>query len=325
MVSQSDVARYVSRNPSVAKLLENGKLQFTQTGQEFPPNTPKAVLEAYAAGRAYRRALAARENESYDFSQHEPHIVPHKHRNDNHFLYCTLTNVTLPKRKQVVENHVGGKRFLRQLKELERAKERRKGSEIDGKVGEDAEEKAGEKDSGDLELEKEPDVLDGLLSDSEEADEGNEEMDEDGDAKDENMQDADVPHHVVQLDKMDEEEEEKESGSVFWTRGRARVAESDDDDDDEDEWKTTPKKVPRAAKALGKNRSIRKKAGTERASTGPSATDKVTRDGATQSKSQEADANGSGTKRGRPEKKVGKKTRRPRQRRKMAVQTASDT
>eukprot|EP00177_Eucheuma_denticulatum_P003646 GFKZ01006607.1.p1 GENE.GFKZ01006607.1~~GFKZ01006607.1.p1 ORF type:complete len:308 (-),score=62.22 GFKZ01006607.1:804-1727(-) len=126
MVTQSDVARFASENQAITKLLENGKLQFSKTGMEFPANAKYQVLKAYGSGRAYRRAIWARENASYDFAQHEPHIVPHKFRNGDHFLFCTLTKSTIPRRKESVEKHIAGKKFRKRLKEAENAQRGRK-------------------------------------------------------------------------------------------------------------------------------------------------------------------------------------------------------
>ena len=49
--------------------------------------TPQlATVQAYWTGKKYRNAKARRE---YDYSQHEPYLVPHT--KSEHLLYCTLT------------------------------------------------------------------------------------------------------------------------------------------------------------------------------------------------------------------------------------------
>ncbi|CAN8063080.1 unnamed protein product [Agarophyton chilense] len=124
MMPKSDVVRYAGQHPSTTTLLPSGKLRFTQTGMEFPAHADTKTLKVYARGRAYRRALVKKMNEGYDFEQHLPYIVPHKYRDKKHFLYCTLTNKTLPRQKDVVLNHTNGRRFKRRYEEAE--KERKK-------------------------------------------------------------------------------------------------------------------------------------------------------------------------------------------------------
>ena len=46
------------------------------------------AVDAYWSGKKYRSAKAKRE---YDFSQHEPYLVPHT--KNPHLLYCTLTKM----------------------------------------------------------------------------------------------------------------------------------------------------------------------------------------------------------------------------------------
>lgn len=82
----------------------------------FPPRPHPTVLNAYLSGRSYRRALANLENDAYDFSAHQPYIVPHQHRDEKHFLYCTFTKATLPRQTHTVQNHVPSKRFVSKKK-----------------------------------------------------------------------------------------------------------------------------------------------------------------------------------------------------------------
>ena len=69
---------------SDAEVMENGKIRCTLTGHEVTPQL--ATVQAYWTGKKYRNAKARRE---YDYSQHEPYLVPHT--KSEHLLYCTLT------------------------------------------------------------------------------------------------------------------------------------------------------------------------------------------------------------------------------------------
>jgi hypothetical protein len=69
---------------SDAEVMENGKIRCTLTGHEVTPQL--ATVQAYWMGKKYRNAKARRE---YDYSQHEPYLVPHT--KSEHLLYCTLT------------------------------------------------------------------------------------------------------------------------------------------------------------------------------------------------------------------------------------------
>lgn len=311
MVSLSDVARYAAANPETTKLLESGKLQFTKTGQEFPSTASQAILNAYATGRAYRRAIESRANEAYDFSQHQPHIVPHKHRDENHFLYCTLTSSTLPKTKDVVEKHVSGKRFLRRLKEFEQAKKKREELEQARKEKRERAKRKDKSGSGkntqDGEGEDKPDVLAGVLSESE--------SDEDGEPSEESDEEAQMVD-VEQAKNTDEAEDEEEE-SAFWTRGRSQVVGMDDDDenvDDDDEWEEKPRKAARQT-PVRPNAGKKSKRPPVRRSERPIANKIEKEKGAATSIAEDDDA-ASGVKRNRSEKKVNKKSRRPRRRRK---------
>ena len=69
-----------------AEVMDNGKIRCTLTGHEMPAQLE--AVDAYWSGKKYRSAKAKRE---YDFSQHEPYLVPHT--KNPHLLYCTLTKM----------------------------------------------------------------------------------------------------------------------------------------------------------------------------------------------------------------------------------------
>lgn len=259
---QSDVVLYATENPNTTELLDNGKLRFSLSGMEFAPNTKRELLEVYARGRAYRRALWTRENEDYDFAQHEPYIVPHTVRDENHFLFCRLTNSTLPRRKECVEKHIAGRRFRRRFKEAENARAEREG--LRARRREKAQVKRGAgsanetdhgRDNGSKEIDtgangqgnnrEEGDLSNRNLSDSDidmdaESSDGDDELNSvKGDEK-----------MVMQLEAVTGMDQQEDDGSVFWTRGRERFAvvdrhENDDDIEYDDEWERVPQKVGR--------------------------------------------------------------------------------
>lgn len=237
MMPKSAAAKYAEKHPDTATVLPNGKLQFIATGMDFPATVTNEVIQAYVNGKAYRRACARKKNQDYDFTQHLPYIVPHKHKDEKHFLYCTLTNVTLPRDFKVVETHVNAKKFKRMLEEARLAKEQKKTSadkrkkrkqekSADGnnenmkdvEEGKDAEEK---EDDGDEN--EQGDVLDGILSDDSE--------DENAESGEDN--EGDTNEKVVEM--RIEEDEEMEDTDVFWTRGNQSSHAAEDGDTD-DEW-----------------------------------------------------------------------------------------
>ena len=91
---------------SDAEVMENGKIRCTLTGHEVAPQL--ATVQAYWMGKKYRNAKARRE---YDYSQHEPYLVPHT--KSEHLLYCTLTKQPVSKQQRAVEGHLNGKKFKR--------------------------------------------------------------------------------------------------------------------------------------------------------------------------------------------------------------------
>lgn len=327
MVSQSDVVRYATEHASTTKLLSNGKLQFVQTGMEFGATTPRSVLEAYAGGRAYKRALELRTSEDYNFAQHKPFIVPHKHRDEKHFLYCKLTNSTLPRRKDTIIGHVNGKRFQRRLKEAEenraelarieeKRKEKREKAKEAGRKKRAHAEGDDENDAEGGEETEEQDVLEGILSHDDAMDDGENEAS----AEDEVMGDA-GRDKIEELEKLDDDEREE---NVFWTRGRQRRVSTDNNKDDidgdgdegTDEVRQAVQSTPKAAV----NRKVNRRAKSSKR-VAPSPVIEMVQDGNVNSKDKAAKSSVTdsvGGKRAHPGK-IPKKVRRPRQRRRASV------
>ncbi len=93
-----------------AEVLDNGKVRCTLTGHELPPRLD--ALQAYWGGKNYRNRA---ERAAYDFSKHEPWLVPHT--KSEHLLWCTLTGRPVSRTPKAVEGHVHGLRFLKLRKE----------------------------------------------------------------------------------------------------------------------------------------------------------------------------------------------------------------
>ena len=137
---------------SDAEVMENGKIRCTLTGHEVAPQL--ATVQAYWMGKKYRNAKARRE---YDYSQHEPYLVPHT--KSEHLLYCTLTKQPVSKQQRAVEGHLNGKKFKR-LKALALAPQAA-GSSRAGGADEDDEEQLEDLEDDELE---EADEIQAFLS-----------------------------------------------------------------------------------------------------------------------------------------------------------------
>lgn len=181
MEEKSDVILFAERNANDTELLENGKLRFRLTGMEFSPTTPHALLQAHANGRAMKRA----KNQDHDYSVYLPHVVPHKAKDSSFFLYCKLTNTTIPKIPGKVQNHVNGKRFRAKLAQWQaKEKQRKERSDAVAKRRTKRPETDGE-GPGDGSESEEDDVLDAisLTDDSESGDQSGELSDAEIDAQ----------------------------------------------------------------------------------------------------------------------------------------------
>lgn len=132
-----------------ASLLESGKVRCSTTGHELPATL--SLLEAHWSGRTYR---LKRERLEYDFTQHEPYLLPHKKA--SHLLWCTVTQRPVSKQPKAVAGHVAGKKFQRILAAR---KERAEREEADRAAAQA--EGGGEEEEGEEEEEEEEEGMDG--------------------------------------------------------------------------------------------------------------------------------------------------------------------
>ncbi|PXF46672.1 Surfeit locus protein 2 [Gracilariopsis chorda] len=238
MLPTSEAAMYAKEHPDSTTLLPNGKIRFIQTGMEFPANVQTSALKAYVDGKAFRRAVAKKINDAYEFDQHVPYIIPHPHKDKKHFLYCTLTGCTLPRSRDVLVNHTNGKRFKRRFQEAEKKRLEREQRELKKKQKKKKKKKKKKKTEGGAEGgnkddepmddgTKENDVLDGILSSDDES-----------------------------ADSSDDEGEGKEEDETFWTRGKQRTEAPSDEDqimEDEDDFQREQKGQQEGSKSNSEN------------------------------------------------------------------------
>lgn len=108
-----EVRRFVISHRDHLDFTSAGKIVCKLTQHEMP-----ARLEVVQQHLRSKRFLRARDWYSADFTKYEPRIVPH--RRDKKKLFCTVTRQTLNRIPTEVERHVNGKRYTRQLAEIER-------------------------------------------------------------------------------------------------------------------------------------------------------------------------------------------------------------
>lgn len=334
MIAKSAASKFIKKHRGDVELLENGKVRFKLTGMDFPASVSGEVLESYFNGRSMRRARVAARNENYDFDAHRPNVMPHKHRDENKFLYCHLTGTTLPRDAEVVKGHVTGKRYLRRLAEAEvreverqriiakraeraeKAKAWKRNKRVDAantaEAKKDAEMDSRVESSGDSEDGADPIAM-MLSSDGEPADATGSESDEEMAAKNSG---SDSEEEEDGCDENGDEAKDQDMGiqvadepDAFWTRGRAAtkakrqalraksVTDDGTDDDTDDEWEAkNPASKRRAALPPPK-----KKAGPKTRESAP----KKKNAGARSSKGNaDAERAGEQTKRAKPSPKV---------------------
>ncbi|KAA8492453.1 Surfeit locus protein 2 [Porphyridium purpureum] len=122
-VGDDAVRQFVAERSDEARLVEeDGKLkvQCTLTGHEMQPDMK--TLHQYWLGKALKRARQERAAAAYDFSQYEPHVVPH--RTNAKKLFCLFTRMVLNRVPEQIERHVNGRRFKFHLAQWESQQKR---------------------------------------------------------------------------------------------------------------------------------------------------------------------------------------------------------
>ena len=103
----SEMEEYLVVVKEYVEVLESGKIKCLVTGHEMPAK--KEVLQKHFEGKKFK-AKKAKWVRDYDFTQHEPYIVPDR-TNPKHFLYCKVTKRPLNRAAKEVEAHVNGRRY----------------------------------------------------------------------------------------------------------------------------------------------------------------------------------------------------------------------
>lgn len=190
---------------------------------EFPASAPPSLLQSYLIGKSVRRALVDKRNGEYDFAVHVPHIVPHGTRDKGNFLWCNITERTLPRDADVVRKHVGGRRFLAGMKKVEEREVEKERIRASRKV-KDEKRRAWNEQNG-----------------------------RDGKGK-KVREKKEVDEDEVMASAMEVEGEEEEDEDAFWTRGKVgpgrrrqkgeeEGAKEGEGEDEDDEWAELPGKA----------------------------------------------------------------------------------
>jgi hypothetical protein len=101
----TSLAGLLSKNSNLS-LLPNNRIKCSITQHEMPARFD--AVDQYLKGSQFRKAV---EWYSFDFTKYAPEIVPHK--DDNKFLFCTITKTKLNKIPKEIEKHIQGRRFKR--------------------------------------------------------------------------------------------------------------------------------------------------------------------------------------------------------------------
>lgn len=107
-----EIQKFLHQFPSL-QITEGNKVKCKLTGHELPLRLSE--LQQYTSGKKYKR-ITNTEN-SFDYSQFEPHVVPST--KNAHQLFCKLTLRHINKIPQHVLRHVSGKRYQRALKKYD--------------------------------------------------------------------------------------------------------------------------------------------------------------------------------------------------------------
>ncbi|XP_034458472.1 surfeit locus protein 2 [Hippoglossus hippoglossus] len=107
----ADLGAFLLNHPFL-QLTDSKKIKCTLNGHEFPCNLTE--LQKFTQGKKYEKLSATAE---FNYSQHEPHVVPSIKQTNQ--LFCKLTLRHLNRQPHHVLRHVNGKRFKKALAKYE--------------------------------------------------------------------------------------------------------------------------------------------------------------------------------------------------------------
>ncbi|XP_060613103.2 surfeit locus protein 2 [Anolis sagrei] len=108
----ASLRRFLAAHPALGALPSGNRVRCALSGHELPLSLP--ALEAYVAGKKYRRLRARREA---DLGPHAQHLVPSRTRPQQ--LFCQLTLRHLNAQPEHIQRHFQGRRFQRALQKYE--------------------------------------------------------------------------------------------------------------------------------------------------------------------------------------------------------------
>ncbi|XP_062269432.1 surfeit locus protein 2 [Platichthys flesus] len=107
----ADLGAFLLNHPFL-QLTDSKKIKCTLNGHEFPCSLTE--LQKFTQGKKYEKLSATAE---FNYSQHEPHVVPSSKQPNQ--LFCKLTLRHLNRQPHHVLRHVNGKRFKKALGKYE--------------------------------------------------------------------------------------------------------------------------------------------------------------------------------------------------------------
>ena len=232
---------FLNTHAAELEQLPNGKIRCTLTNTDLPARLP--TLQHYWQGPALARAREAISDA--ELAEKYPTLQPHKSNKSK--LYCTLTRLTLNRRRSHVEAHVKGKKYQKeQAKQEERRREReereRKRREKESGKDDDVEsrlpEGALEEDSEEADAENENEEEDeGEVEETQEEEEEWEQEEEEQEEEEEEEEDMPIVRRVAApaSRKRKSREEEKEAHAHESDEDGDEQAEEDEDEDEEEE------------------------------------------------------------------------------------------
>lgn len=125
---QAVLEAFVSSNDDLGfKEDGSGKVVAKSTGHEMPPRLSE--VKGYLEGKKYKKM---REMYAHDYTKYEPFIV--KHTKNEKFLFCQLTQTTLPMDPEKVRKHTESKRYKELAKEHEEEAQRKEAKTLKKKA-----------------------------------------------------------------------------------------------------------------------------------------------------------------------------------------------